>query len=70
MHWSFEAPTPPDPGQVGGFDKGPDQIIRKPSTPGENLEIEFPSPWEKIGKGLEKKTKQTKQSKTKRNRSH
>ena len=49
-------------GQIGGFDKGPDQIIPKPPAPGENLEIKFPSPWEQIGKGL-KKPSQTKQDK-------
>ena len=68
MHYSIETPTPPDPGQIGGFDKGPDQIIPKPPAPGENLEIKFPYPCKQMGKGLEK-TK-TKQNKTKWNRSH
>ena len=70
MHLSVETdtPPPPDPGQIGGFDKGPDQIIPKAPAPGENLEIKFPSPWEQIGKGL--KTTTNKQNKTKRNRSH
>jgi len=40
--------------QIGGFDKGPDQIIPKPPAPGENLEIKFSSPWEQFGKGLKK----------------
>jgi len=46
---------PPDPGLavpgVGGFGKGLDQIIPKPPTPGEDLEIKFSSPWEQIGEG-------------------
>ena len=33
-------PPPPDPGQIGGFEKGPaDQITPRPPAPGENLEI-------------------------------
>ena len=64
MHWSIETPTPPDPGHIGGFDKGPDQIIPKPPAPGENLEIKFPFPWEQIGKGLKTTNKQTNQKET------
>ena len=47
MHLSVETDTPPpDPGQIGGFDKGPDQIIPKAPAPRENhFEIKFPSPW-------------------------
>jgi len=47
----------PPPPQIGGFEKGPDQIIPIPPAPGENLEIKFTSPWEQIGKGF-KTTKQ------------
>ena len=60
VNWN---PNPPDPGHIGGFDKGPDQIIPKPPAPGENLEIKFPFPWEQIGKGLKKKTTTNKQNK-------
>jgi len=42
MYESIETPTPPDLGQIGGFDKGPDHIIPNPPTPGENLEIKIP----------------------------
>ena len=52
----LKPPPPQDPGQIMGFDKGPDQIIPKPPAPGENLEIKFPSPWEQIVKGLKKQT--------------
>ena len=61
VYWN---PHPPDPWHIGGFDKGPDQIIPKPPVTGENLEIKFPSPWEQIGKGLKTTNKQTNQKKT------
>ena len=64
VNWNPHPSPPPDPGHIGGFDEGPNQIKPKPSAPGENLEIKFPSPWEQIGKGLKTTNKQTNQKET------
>ena len=68
-HWSIETPLPPspppDPGQIGGIEKGPaDQITPRPTAPGQNLEINS-SPLGSNKQGLKKNNnKQTKQKET------
>ena len=53
VNWN---PHPPDPGHIGGFDKGPDQIIPKPPAPGENLEIKFQFPGNKLARDWKQQT--------------
>ena len=64
LYTSQFKPPPLDPGHIGGFDKGPDQIIPKPPAPGENLEIDFSFSWQQIGKGVKTTNKQTNQKET------